>query len=350
MLFVLSQRNHWSPRELLACAAADPRGLWGKCLNWEEGLQGEGLGNRRSLNGGHRARGVPWGETLRRGSLKPRKDTAVGSGEEGKAGMTSGVWLIRVAVHSYDSWRGRGKRGFFFFFINLLQSVCVTSFSYPCPWEGELSSRGFHKAGVLGRGTHWPWRQVQKQGVGVLPGHVCALRTGCWPDPVGCLKAGCVWAPPIQKAQSTRAWLGNLTMGWWASKRGCDPPKAPTPHLLQCEGLSSADGHSCEGRSSSALGRAGLSPGGGVGLRSHGWHSWDGPGRAARGRAGPAAESMQCLTVFGLALHRADVSWFVWHYELCDNYKNVKIELKVPSRQHEASSGPMCVFLLPLRV
>lgn len=67
--------------------------------------------------------------------------------------------------------------------------------------------------------------------MGVLPGRACALRTGCWPDPAGRLEAGGVWTPSIQKAASTRAWLGNLTAGWGASRGGCDPPKAPTPHL-----------------------------------------------------------------------------------------------------------------------
>ena len=33
-----------------------------------------------------------------------------------------------------------------------------------------------------------------------------------------------------------------------------------------------------------------------------------GPGRAAWGWAGPPG-SVQCLPVFGLALHRADISW-----------------------------------------
>lgn len=72
------------------------------------------------------------------------------------------------------------------------------------------------------------------------------------------------------------------------------------------------------------------------------------PEGTAWGCAGPAG-SMQCLPVLGLALHRADVSWFVGH-ALCDNYKNVNIGLKVPSRQHRASNSPMCVFLLPPRV
>lgn len=35
-----------------------------------------------------------------------------------------------------------------------------------------------------------------------------------------------------------------------------------------------------------------------------------GPGRAARGWADPAG-NVQCLPVFDLALHRADVSWLV---------------------------------------
>lgn len=74
-------------------------------------------------------------------------------------------------------------------------------------------------------------------------------------------------------------------------------------------GLSSADERSREGRSSFALGRAVLPPGG--------WHGTQGdvagvggmgPGRAARGWAGPPG-SVQCLPVFGLALHRADISW-----------------------------------------
>lgn len=73
--------------------------------------------------------------------------------------------------------------------------------------------------------------------------------------------------------------------------------------------LSSADERSREGRSSFALGRAVLPPGG--------WHGMQGgmagvrgmgPGRAARGWAGPPG-SVQCLPVLGLALHRADISW-----------------------------------------
>lgn len=76
--------------------------------------------------------------------------------------------------------------------------------------------------------------------------------------------------------------------------------------------------------------------------------AWDGA-RKNRAGFGCPVRTMQCLPVLSLALHRADVTWFVSHYALCDNYKNVKIELAVPSRQHAALSGAMCVFLLPLR-
>lgn len=116
--------------------------------------------------------------------------------------------------------------------------------------------------------------------------------------------------------------------------RGCDPPKAPTSHL-------------------NPLGAVprGLSPA----LREVVWGVGDmagvcamGPGRAAWDWADPAG-NVQCLPMFDLALHRADISSLVRHYALCDNYKNMKIGLEVPSRQHEASSNPMCVFLLPLR-
>lgn len=40
-----------------------------------------------------------------------------------------------------------------------------------------------------------------------------------------------------------------------------------------------------------------------------------GPGRAAWGWAGTVG-SVRCLPVFGLALHRAEVSWFVRHYAI----------------------------------
>lgn len=126
--------------------------------------------------GEQRARGVPWGDTLRRGSVEPWQDTAVGSGEESEAGRTGAVWLIRMAMRSYDS-SGGGKREGIFFNYPFAKRLCdklqlshipekdschLGDFTRLVSWEGAHVGPGDrHKSRVWVscQDKHVPWGQ-----------------------------------------------------------------------------------------------------------------------------------------------------------------------------------------------
>lgn len=101
----------------------------------------------------------------------------------------------------------------------------MTSFTSPLSLRRRIVISGISQGWCPGKG------HASALETGIKAGHGCPARTRVCPEdrvlarPTGRLEAGCVWAPSVQKAQSTRAWLGNLTL--WAGE--C--PREAVTHL-----------------------------------------------------------------------------------------------------------------------